>query len=269
MSFFPALIPPPAFIPPLLAANNYPSLFPMVNHQQPKPQTSSSTVVSPANSSSSLPSPTSPPQQSNVNNNSPPLAPLFNKLIIGNNNGDRQKSVPTSGPELSPLQQMQLFQQQFFGSLNNSQNTADHASLHQSQSIGNSPPDLNNDEGNKRYYLLIKNFNYQNYSRLPNQELINAIQKQILANQQQALNSPPATSTNNGFAIAPDILQQLVANPSLSGEWLRSFQQQMNPAANALLNTNLTPDQEQSQMIPVSVAALKELIQLAAKAKQN
>lgn len=96
-----------------------------------------------------------------------------------------------------------------------------------------------------------------------------AMQKQFLANQQQLLNSPPATSgsstTSNQFFIAPDILRQLSTNPSK--DWLHSIQRQSNP--NLASSGVLMSDMEQPQVIPVSTTLLRHLFQLAASARQT
>lgn len=119
MACFPTLMPPhSSFASPFSIANRYPSLFASTVHLPSPPKNSNSTVVSPTNSSS-LPSPTTPPKNQNANN-SPPLAPLFNKLVIGNNGN----FVQPSSSEMSPLQHMQLFQQQFFGSVSTNNNTS-------------------------------------------------------------------------------------------------------------------------------------------------
>lgn len=156
MQFFPALLPPPpTFMSPMSGAQTYPSqLFSNPLHAQIQQQSS---VVSPANSASSLPSPTTPPQQQTTNN-SPPLAPLFNKMVIGNNVGE---STQKSRPELSPLQQIQLFQQQFFGSLNNGQNpmeqTNGSVSLTKKQSSdGQSGSPINRESNDKRSVFILE-----------------------------------------------------------------------------------------------------------------
>lgn len=106
----PHLFPFPTFMPP--HSLPYTLGNPVFTPPHLPPQTPSSTVPTPTSGSSSLPSPTTPPQlQQQANNLSPPLA-SFNSTLIGNN----ETNKPVQQPELSPLQQIKLLQQQCFES---------------------------------------------------------------------------------------------------------------------------------------------------------
>jgi hypothetical protein len=94
-------------------AHPYPMGNPVFMPPQLPSQTPSSVVPTPT-STSSLSSPTTPPQliQQQPNNLSPPLN-SFTSMVIGQN--DAPKPAPQNGIELSPLQQIKLLQQQYFG----------------------------------------------------------------------------------------------------------------------------------------------------------
>lgn len=98
------------------------------------------------------------------------------------------------------------------------------------------------------------------------------VQKQIMANQQQSINSQPitsvATTTSNNFVIAPDILQQINSSMAPPVEWIQSLQQQQ-AAQNPIVQNENFEETEQTDVISIPTTLLRQLIQLATSAKQS
>jgi hypothetical protein len=96
------------------------------------------------------------------------------------------------------------------------------------------------------------------------EELLTAMQKQLLVAQQQQVHSPTSAAPNN-FVIAPDILRNLSSNPGVSQQidWhqLMLQQRQTISAMNA-------PQSNGSDQITLDSATFYKLVQMAMSAKQ-